>query len=196
MMIRFVLTLAFLIAAGQQCTQHMPIIENTIGGITVGVSTLDDVQKRFGSNLTIDQGRHAVRWDGQCELFFDVEDQGSHSDSRRIVNAQLLNLGGGQASDSPCEAIKTGKGIRLSDSLEHVLQVYGQPTGRSVIHEALAIGYDNTKELCTSSAGPRDIVVIRNFGVDWSDKKKVIQSISMGVTRTSCDEFREARENP
>jgi hypothetical protein len=196
MMIHFALVLAVLIATGQLGEQHAPAIENTIAGIMVGVSTLDDVQKKFGSKLRIDQGRPAVLWDGQCELFFDVDDEESHRNPRQIVNVQFLNLGGGQAPNSPCEAIKTGKGIGLSDSLEHVLQAYGKPTGRSVIHDALAIGYDNSKELCTSSAGPKEIVVIRNFGVDWSDKKMAIESISMGVTKTSCDEFREAREKP
>jgi hypothetical protein len=196
MMIPFAFVLALLITVGQQGAHHAPAIENTLAGITVGVSTLDDVQKKFGNKLTIDQGRHAVRWDGECELFFDVEDEDLHSNPGRIVNIQLLNLGGGQAPNSSCGAIKTGKGIKLSNSLEDVFQAYGQPTGRSVIHEALAIGYDNSKELCTSSAGLKDIVVIRNFGVDWSDKKKAIESISMGIAKTSCDEFKEARENP
>ena len=186
---------ALLMAVGQQGGRQTPTLENTLAGFTVGVSTLDDAQKRFSEKLTIDQGRHAVRWDGQCELFLDVEEGNFPSNAKRIINIQLLNLGGGQAANSPCQSLSTGKGIRLSDSLDRVLQVYGQPTGRSVIHGALAIGYDNTRGLCKSSAKSSDSVVVRNFGLDWSDEKKAIENISLGVTKTSCDEFREARED-
>src|SRR5580658_7661511 len=123
MMVRFVFALALWVATGQEAAQHVFAIENTIAGITVGVSTLDDVQKKFGSELIIDQGRYAIRWEGQCELFFDVDDKEPHINPRQIVNLQLLNLGGGPKLDSPCEGIRTGRGIKLSDSLESVLQV-------------------------------------------------------------------------
>jgi len=188
------IVVALLMAVGQQSEGKTSNIENTLAGFTVGVSTLDDAQKRFSDKLIIDQGRNAVRWDGQCELFLDVEEGNYPSNAKRIVNIQLLNLGGGQAANSPCQSLSTGKGIRLSDSLDRVLHVYGQPTGRSVIHGALAIGYDNTGGLCKSSAKSSDSAVVRSFGLDWSDEKKAIESISLGVSRTSCDEFREARE--
>jgi len=193
---RITLALAALISACAPTAQLASPVENSIAGVVVGVSTIDDVRHKFGEAITNDQGRIAVRWDGQCELFFDLEDEDPHSTPRRIANVQLLNLGGGQSPTSPCAAIKTASGIGLSNSLGDVSKIYGQPTGRLLNHEVISIGYDNTKKLCLSSVTPNEIVVIRNFGVDWSNKKKAIQSISIGVTRATCEEFIEARTTP
>jgi len=66
---RFRSLLPVLLLAGQVPAQHAATIEDTLAGITVGKSTLADVQRKFGPRLIVDQGRRAVRWNGGYEIF-------------------------------------------------------------------------------------------------------------------------------
>jgi hypothetical protein len=55
MMIRLAVAFALLISPGRQTVQHVPAVEDTIAGITVGKSTLGDVQRKFGRRLIVDE---------------------------------------------------------------------------------------------------------------------------------------------
>jgi hypothetical protein len=135
-MSRFIQSLvafALLISPGTLTTQSSPVVEDTIAGITVGNSTLGDVQQKFGRRLKVDEevGRYAVKIDGQCELFFDLglEEPGPDQTNSRVMNIQLLNLGKGGDRGSPCNELVTGRGLKLSDSPDKMMRIYGNPNG-------------------------------------------------------------------
>src|SRR5258708_15401011 len=116
MKIRIAVAFALLAYPGIQVAQQVPHVEDTIAGITVGKSKLADVQKKFGARLILDpkQGRHAVKLDGQCELFFDLESADSNSPANHVTNIELANLGTGAERGSQCDEFSTGRGLKLS----------------------------------------------------------------------------------
>jgi hypothetical protein len=194
-MIRHAAAFTLLISTGTLIAQHVPVIEDTIAGITVGKSTLGDLQQKFGRRLIVDKefGSYSVRIDGQCELFFNfgIDTPNPDQKNSRVMNIQLMNLGKGGEQGSRCNEFSTGRGLRLSDSFQRVLNIYGKPMGQLTIGEYEANGYDNIKSLCTSSSSPNRSVVVRDFGFDWSPKDKSIHSINMGVTSTTCGDLND-----
>lgn len=49
-------------------------MERTLGGLTVGVSTIDDARRIYVKFLRTDRGLYVVRFDGVCEFGFALED--------------------------------------------------------------------------------------------------------------------------
>ena len=180
----FRLLLLILFSASQIAAQRAAFIEDTIAGITVGKSTFADVQHKFRPRLIVDQGRQAVRWDGQCEIFFDFEPY-SPRPNDRVQNVQFLNLGKGAAKDSPCNRLATGRGLRLSDSPQRARALYG-PTKQSTLNNNFVLGY-NTKPNCPD--GSKRAVILHNFGVEWIPGSSVFQNIYLGITFTSCPDL-------
>jgi len=176
------------IAANEVSPQHNTFrIEDTIDGITVGKSTLGDLHRKFGADLIIDQGRHAVRINGECELFFDLEVDDSDQPADLVRNIQLLNLGRGTERQSSCNQITTGRGLRLSDSPKRVQILYG-PSTSFMRNKMTAVGY-YTRPRCQN--GSERAVIIHDMGVEWLESENGLQNIYLGVTKTTCDEFNE-----
>jgi hypothetical protein len=191
MKIKYAFALLLLAQSNAETALRPPIIEDSLGGIIVGQSTLSDLKHRFGSRLTTDQEIYSVKWEGQCEISFFLEDEGPNGSQSRISKIALYNLGHGGSKGSPCESIQTGHGVRLSDSLQRIFGIYGKPTGHLPIGEYEAYGYDNIKNLCPPSSSPDKSVVIRDFGFDWSPKNKSIHSINLGSTNATCAELED-----
>ena len=190
-MIHQAVLLALLIAQSEKAAPKLPQVEGTIAGITVGKSSLADVQRRFGSKLILDEteGRHAVRWDGQCEIFFDLEKDNSNQPSNRVMNIQLLNLGKGADPESPCNQIATGRGLKLSDSPDAIQRLYGLPSSKFMRKQLSVARYENT-HLCSQST--IHSFNLRNMFIEWSAESMVLQNISVSVERNNCDELRES----
>jgi hypothetical protein len=191
-MIQRMIAFFLLVSPGILIAQNAPIIEDTIAGITVGKSNLGELKHRFGSQLKHDQLTCSVKLNGQCAIHFYIDDEGPIGNQSIIVNIALYNLAHGNSSGTYCENIMTGHGVKLSDSLQRVFDIYGKPSGHLRIGEYEAYGYDNVsnmRSLCNSSPSPGKVVKIRNFGLDWSRKFKLIHSIHAGITNTDCGEL-------
>jgi hypothetical protein len=166
--------------------QRAPVVEDTIAGITVGKSTLRDVQRRFGSRLILDEGsRHAVRWDGECEVFFDLEKDDSNKPDNLVRNIQLLNLGKGADRKSPCNRVATGRGLRLSDSPERMLALYGP--ARQLTREGTNVAFYRSNPHCPK--GSKKAVILWNMDVEWVPGVGGIHTIDIEVENTTCDEL-------
>jgi hypothetical protein len=191
MNIQLAVVLALLITPGRQIAQQVSVVEDTIAGVTVGKSTLGDVRRRFGRSLTLDknEGRYAVRWDGQCEVFFDLEKDNSDQPDNRVMNIQLFNLGKGAERESPCNKIATGRGLRLSDSPDTIQRLYGLPTSKFMRKQLSVDRYENSA-LCSQST--MHSFDLRNLFVEWSAESMTFQNISVSVERSNCDELRES----
>ena len=187
----FAVALILLIAPARHMAQQASAVEDTIAGITVGKSTLGDVQRKLGRNLVLDknEGRYAARWNGQCELFFDLEKDDSDQPSNRVMNIQLKNLGKGAERESPCSKIATGRGLRLSDSPNTTQRLYGLPSNKFMRKQLSVVRYENSALCSQSTIHAFDS---RNMFVEWSMESKVFQSISVSVERSNCDELRES----
>jgi hypothetical protein len=177
--------LILLVGTVRAFAQPAMAIEDTVAGITVGKSTLADVQRMFGTKLALYEGRHGVRWDGACEIFFDLEDKGTEKPSSLVENIQLLNLGKGADKNSPCNRIATGRGLRLSDSPNRVRALYG-PANTFVRNNMVSVGY-NSKPRCPQ--GSKKAVVFRNMGVEWVPGSQELHDIDLGITKTDCSEL-------
>ena len=190
-MIHHAVILALLIAQTGKVAPKLPQVEDTIAGITVGKSTLADVQRRFGNELILDEteGRHAVRWDGQCEILFDLEKDNSNQPNNRVMNIQLLNLGNGAEPESTCNQIATGRGLKLSDSPDKIQRLYGLPRSKFTRKQLSVARYENS-DLCSNSTV--HLFNLRNMFVEWFGDSMVFQNISVSVERSNCDELRES----
>jgi hypothetical protein len=187
---QFAVALVLLFSSGRQIAQQVSVVEDTIAGITVGKSTFSDVQRRFGRNLILDKNerRYAVRWDGQCEVFFDLEKDNYDQPDNRVMNIQVLNLGNGAKRDSPCNKIATGRGLRLSDSPDMIQRLYGLPDSKFMRKQLSVNRYENSA-LCTLST--IHTFDLRNMFAEWSAESMTIQNISVSIERSICDELRE-----
>jgi hypothetical protein len=190
MMIRLTVALALLISPGMPVAQKVPAVEDTIAGITVGKSTLMDVQRRFGGRLTVDQseGRHAVKLDGQCELFFDFEPGDSNQPNSLVMNIQLSNLGSGAQRGSPCDRFGTGRGLKLSDSPDMVQRLYGSPNSK-FMRKQLSVDRFENSALCADPS--KHMINSRNMFIEWLPNSNVIQNISVSIEHSDCDEWRK-----
>ena len=180
--IRYVALSCFALAPTM--AQNHPAIEDTLAGITAGKSTFGDLQRRFGAKLIVDQGRRAVRLDGECELFFDF-DPDDPKPTDQVKNIQLLNLGRGSEKNSPCNKLATGRGLRLSDSPERVRALYGLAK-QFAENNNQRLAYD-TNPHCP--AGSKATVVLHNFGVEWTPDSAGLRDIDLGITRSNCGEL-------
>jgi hypothetical protein len=169
--------------------QHVPVVEDTISGITVGKSTLHDVAREFGKSLIVDpkEKRHAVRWEGQCELFFDFEKGGPIEEDNHVMNIQLLNLGGGTQPGSPCSKIATGHGLRLTDSPDALQRLYGEPSSVFGRQQLTVARYENSG-VCQKKA--LRAFQLKNMFVEWQTDSKVLQNVSVSVEKGDCNELR------
>jgi hypothetical protein len=188
-MIRHFVILVLLTVPDILVGQHVPAIEDTIAGITVGKSTLRDVEDKFGKKLILDpkEKRHAVRWDGQCEIFFDFEKDDPSSPNNRVVNIQLLNLGHGIRVGSPCSRIATSHGLRLTDSPDALHRIYGAPSSLFARQQLTVARYENSG-VCQKKA--LRTFWLKNMFVEWQTDSKVLQNVSISVEKGDCDELR------
>jgi hypothetical protein len=195
MKMRIAVALAFLSYSGVLAAQKVPQVEDTIAGITLGKSTLGDVQKKFGARLIVDpnQGRHAVKVDGQCELFFDFESDDSTSPKSRVKNIELANLGKGAEPGSPCDEFSTGHGLKLSSSPDSFPPFYGSPTN-TFDREKLTVDKFSNEKLCEDIH--KHAYTARNFYIEWLTDTKVIRSISMDIEAANCDDLRGTDKSP
>jgi hypothetical protein len=179
--------LVFLTYPGMLMAQEVAHVEDTIAGITVGKSTLGEVQKKFGTRLIVDQGRHAVKIDGQCELFFDLESDNAASAKSRVTNIELANLGKGAEQGSPCDEFSTGHGLKLSSSPDSFPSFYGSSTN-TFVREKLTVDRFANDALCEDKH--KHAITARNFYIEWQTDTRVIQRISTGVESANCDDLR------
>ncbi len=199
-MIRLVVSFALLILSCSITAQGVPMIEGTIAGLTLGKSTLGDIQKKFGHKLIVDKkmGAYAVRIDGQCELFlgFGPEKPNPDQEYSRVMSIQLLNLGKGAERVSPCNEFATGRGLKLSDPPEKMNSLYGKPNNTFVekleIIENMA-KYDNVALLCAQ----KNMLKFNDGSmfIEWSVQTNIIQSISLSLDPVDCAESDDA-ESP
>jgi hypothetical protein len=189
MKIHIAVALALLTYRGMLAAQEVAHVEDTIAGITLGKSTLGDLQRKFRTRLIVDpnQGRHAVKVDGQCELFFDLESDDSTSVKSRVTNIELANLGKGAEPGSPCDEFSTGHGLKLSSSPDSLPPFYGLPTN-TFVREKLTVDRFSNEALCEDKR--RHAITARNFYIEWPTDTKVIRSISTGVESANCDDLR------
>jgi hypothetical protein len=179
------LALFFLSLSSQILAQRKPHVEDTIAGITVGKSSFGDVQRKYGTRLILDQGRYAVRWDGECELFFDLEQDHSDRPDNPVWNIQLLNLGKGAEQASPCNDVTTGSGLKLSDSPLRVRALYGRGKQKT-LNGLTVFGYDS-KPRCKK--GSRQTVILHGMGVEWASEAQKINNINLGLSTKVCGEI-------
>jgi hypothetical protein len=193
MKIRIAVAFALLAYPGMQVAQEAPHVEDTIAGITVGKSKLADVQKKFGARLIVDpkQGRHAVKLDGQCELFFDLESDDSNSPTSHVTNIEFANLGNGAERGSRCDEFSTGRGLKLSSSPDSITSVYGLTTPLPLDHSYV----EKFSNEVLFGAGRKLALTARAMVVEWSTDTKVIQRISTGVEPANCDDLRATPKN-
>ena len=189
MKIRIALALALLATPAFQFAQQAAHVEDTIAGITVGKSKLSDVQKKFGTRLIVDQkqGRHAVKVEGQCELFFDLEKDDSDAPSNMVKNIELANLGKGAERGSPCDEFLTGQGFKLSSSPDSITSVYG-PSMNALPRDRMTVARLSNDAYCEDKH--KHAYTARTFFIEWLSDTKVIQSISTGVEPANCDDLR------
>jgi hypothetical protein len=188
MKIRIAVAFALLAYPGMQVAQKAPHVEDTIAGITVGKSKLADVQKKFGARLIVDpkQGRHAVKLDGQCEVFFDLESDDSNSPTKHVTNIELANLGTGAERGSPCDAFSTGGGLKLSSSPDSINSIYDSAT--TLPRDRLTVDRISNDALCEDSH--KHAFTSRIMFIEWLTATKVIQRISAGIEPANCDDLR------
>jgi hypothetical protein len=172
-------------ATFQTFAQQARTIEDTIAGITVGKSTFEDIQRKFSARLILVDGRHAVRWDDECEIFFDFGLDDSDRPTNRVENIQLLNLGRGAQKQSPCHEITTGRGLRLSDSPQRVQTLYG-PAKHFLRDEMTVIAYDS-KPRCPR--GSKTAILMHDMGTEWLRGAVGLHNIYLGITSSTCDEL-------
>jgi hypothetical protein len=199
MKIRITVALALLtypgLLVGMLAAQEPPRVEDTIAGITLGKSTLGDVQKKFPFRLIVDpnQGRHAVKLDGQCELFFDFESDDAASPKSRVTNIELANLGKGAEPGSPCDDFSTGHGLKLSSTPDSLPPFYGSPTN-TFDRGKLTVDKFSNEALCEDKR--KHAITAQNMFIEWLTDTKVIRSISIGVEPANCDDLRETDKTP
>jgi hypothetical protein len=188
MKIRIAVAIALLAYPGMQVAQEAAHVEDTIAGITVGKSKLSDVQKKFGARLILDpkQGRHAVKLDGQCEVFFDLESADSNSPTSHVTNIELANLGTGAERGSPCDEFSTGRGMKLSSSPDSMTSIYGLST--TLPRDRLTVDKFSNDSLCEDKH--KHAFTARTMFIEWVTDKKVIQRISTDVEPANCDDVR------
>ncbi len=187
MKIRIAIASALLAATGMLAAQKAAQIEDTIAGITVGKSKLADVQTRFGTRLIVDRSRHAVKIDGQCELFFDLESDDSNSPTSHVTNIELANLGKGAERGSPCDRFATERGLKLSSSPDSVTSIYGD-SANTLPREKLTLDRFSNDVLCEDRH--KHAYTARTMFIEWLTETKVIQRISASVEPANCDDSR------
>jgi len=192
MKIRIAVACVLLAYPGMQVAQKASTVEDTIAGITVGKSKFTDVQKKFGARLIVDKGRHAVKLEGQCELFFDLESEDSNSPSSHVANIELANLGKGAERGSSCDQFSTGLGFKLSSSTDSIDGLYGLsttlPRDRSTVDK-----FSNDK-FCEDRH--KHAFTERTMFIEWVTETKVIQRISVGLEPANCDDLRATDKAP
>ncbi len=190
MKIRIAVALALLAFPRMQFAQRAPHVEDTIAGITVGKSTLADVQKKFGARLIVDEGRHAVKLDGQCEVFFDLESEDSKSPSSHVTNIELANLGKGAERGSPCDQFSTAHELKLSSSPDAIEGIYG--VSITLPRDRLTVDKFSNESLCEDRH--KHAFTARTMFVEWLTGTKVIQRISTSIEAANCDDLRATRK--
>lgn len=195
MKIRIAVALALLTCSGMLAAQKVAQVEDTIAGITLGKSTLGDVQKKFRTRLIVDpnQGRHAVKVDGQCELFFDFESDDAAGPKSHVTNIELANLGKGAEPGSPCDEFATEHGLKLSSSPDSLPPFYNSPTN-TFEREKLTVDKFSNEKLCEDAH--KHAFTAKNMFIEWLTATKVIRSISTDVEPANCDDLRGTDKAP
>ena len=186
MKVAFCASLVVLVFLGQGTTKHPSPVERSLGGLTVGVSTLDDAKRQFGHSIAMANGEYVVQFD-HCRLVFTLEDAPKRQDSQRIsaVSLERLSLEHGKAGD--CDKLSTGRGLKLSDSFEKVRAIYGKPRQDFIRSGLRVLGYDN-RAWCSDPE--KKNIRFYGLGIEWSETQKRLVNIHIDVANTECDELR------
>jgi hypothetical protein len=165
-------------------------VELVLGGLTVGVSTLDDAKRQFDNLLTIERGMYVVHFGKTCDLSFNLEDVPTGKTPHRILAVSLRRTSETSSELGECDNVITGRGIKLSDSLEKVQHIYGKPVQEFVRNGVRVLGYDNSS-LCSRPSVKS--IELNGIGFEWSESSKKLINIHVETSSVECLELRSKR---
>jgi hypothetical protein len=159
-------------------------IEQKLAGLMVGVDTRATIRSRFGP-LRNDKGQDYVRVGNNCELRFVFSD----ADAKRIKpNATLtvivLQRVQPDSTDSTCDTLATGMGLRFGDSPDRLQEVYGRPEIHLDESEIVFVRYTNYNE-CGQDR--KKAINAKDLMVRWKRSTRRIVEINVQGQPTSCD---------
>jgi len=133
---------------GDTATVHK-FVDKNVAGVPIGEYSEELISKMFGKGILIQEG-YAVCYYNKKEGSFLVFEYGPDRfiESGIIVKQELETYYEKCKAKEIVSTLQTGKGIKLGDSPEKVILVYGEPERREVKDGILIFEYhtDSTKD--------------------------------------------------
>jgi hypothetical protein len=165
-------------------------IEQSLAGLTAGVSAFAEARARFGSRIFIKHGSHIVRFDPGCELQIGPDDQMNMSGTGRITILSAQQADGKQHTNpARCSDLATGMGLHLGATLDEVKRIYGEPTSEGPFgDDSYALAFENSGK-CQNPAVRT--LQRKSLAIWLSNETKRVTEITIEIDKVSCEELRE-----